>query len=146
MGPLSLFNTGEVPVERRDVPAMTNYHNAYTASQIANALHRSKRRIAKVMQHTPPTVVLERGALAWGLAALPPALLSQLDAEAKRRGCASVDLLLSQAAKPWEPPCVLSEIAPHCLEIATRLQRALAPMFPRMDDATLSESEFEALG
>jgi hypothetical protein len=123
---------------------MPHSQNHYTAAQIARALHRSKWGVAKALQNLPSTITAERRTRAWSLGALPEGLCRQLEAEAKRRGCDGIEALLAASSEPWQPKIPLADLAPHCLEHATKLQRAFAPVIARLSE--LKGGELEAFG
>mgnify|MGYP001582843297 CR=1 FL=1 len=121
----------------------------FTASQIAAALGISKRSVLFRLKHTPPSgkvLVAGNPADAWTFEALPPRCQQRLVDEAKRRGYRDAEQLLTVPASEWHPPIPLAEVAPRFFNRAVQLQRALRPMQERMNDLTLSEGEFAALG
>src|SRR5208283_3126819 len=102
----------------------------YSASQIAAALNKSKRGVLLALASTPPsgrTVVSGNSAWAWKFDVLPTRFKEELAQQAKQRGYAGPEALLSNPPSIWSAPLHLKRIAPHHLERATQLQRALKP-------------------
>ncbi len=126
----------------------------FTAARIAEALGKTPRGIRKALAGIDPagTVIVNgKPTAAWSLDELPARLREALAAAAEARGCDSVERLLNHAPKRWEPmiggrKVSLSDLAPHCLDDARKLQRALAGVLPLAVDARLPKEEIEAAG
>ncbi|PYJ86388.1 MAG: hypothetical protein DME22_05535 [Verrucomicrobia bacterium] len=121
----------------------------YTASRIAAALGRSRQALHAALQNAPASGALPGCggvAKAWTFDALPQALRADLAECARQRGYRDAEHLLSIPPKAWQPPIPLNEIAPHCLEKADNLRRALAPVLARLNVRNPSQSELAAVG
>lgn len=126
-----------------------NTPSQFTASQIAAALGISKRSVLFRLKHTPPTskvLITGNPADAWTFAALPPRCQQHLADEARRRGYRDAEQLLTAPTSEWQPAIPLAEVAPRFFNRAVKLQKALRPMLERLNDLTLSEGQFAALG
>lgn len=121
----------------------------FTATEIARGLQRTKRGVLAALSGTPPTTVkLVRGntASAWALDALPESMQAKVGTAVGKASCRNFTHLLSSPGAPWTPAVPLAEAAPTAVERAVKLQGALAPVFARMSDLSLSEAEFERFG
>lgn len=101
----------------------------YPASQLARALGKSKRAVLFALASIPPSghmVVSGNTTAAWALMALPSIMREDLTAMADLRRFHCVEDLLNNAPPVYIPPVLLSEIAQHCLDKATKMQRAMA--------------------
>lgn len=130
-------------------PERVDSKKLFRASQIAAALDRPRQMIARQLAETAGTgtvVVNGQPAPAWSLAELPSELRAQLETVRARGGYRSIEDLLTEPPKRWEPPIPLPQVAPKCLDQAVKLQKALAPSLGRMNDMSLAAAEFERLG
>lgn len=116
----------------------------FTARQIADALGRSKWGALKALQDSSPGVISGRGTRGWPLSVVPPTLRLELQLEAERRGL-TIETLLANPLRAWEPPIPWNEVAPDAQERATKLQRALTGSVARQDTCKTA-AEFEQLG
>jgi hypothetical protein len=101
----------------------------WTAAQIARALKKPRQGVQRALAHVTPDCDSASGsdsARAWRLACLPAHLVSQLEAEARRRGYQDAAALLAAPIALWQPPLPLSEVRPEFVERAARLRDALA--------------------
>lgn len=133
----------------RAEPTRPSKEAQFTAARIAAALGRSKRGVLAALSDTPETgktAIAGNAADTWTLAVLPAQLRGQLERQAERRGYRGPESLLLNPPRNWLPPVSLSEAAPHCLDKAAKLQRALAPALERQNDSTLTGADFERLG
>ncbi len=121
----------------------------FTAAEIEQAARRSKRSVLDVLKSIPSVhakIVSGNAAQAWNFDQLPQRLKERLEQEKVKRGCRSVEAVLSARSKAWLPSVPLSQCAPAAVDRASALQRALAPTWNRLHDLNLSETEFERLG
>ena len=121
----------------------------YTAARIAGAAAMSKRSILTAVRGVSPegaAIVRGNGADTWSFCSLPAWLQERLRSRTQRRGFKNPEQLLSEPPKAYQPPVPLSQAGKGHLDRACKLQRALTPALARMEDATLSEREFERLG
>lgn len=130
---------------------------AYTAAQIAAALAkaragvviaRSKRTVLAALRDVPAGEKFVSGnrAAAWPLESLPPRFREELRFIVQRDRYRDEQHLLSEPAKVWEPPVPLAQVAPHCLEKAGKLQRALARVLALQHDLSRTLAELETIG
>jgi hypothetical protein len=122
--------------------------DAFTAAQIAHALHRSKRSVLESLKRNPSVstkVVRGNEARVWSKEALPQNILTALEDVASQRKT-SVTALLASPPPFWRPPHPLGELVDEAIERASLLQRALASSFARQNDVGLTSAQFEQLG
>src|ERR1017187_1925585 len=108
----------------------------YSASQIAAALNKSKRGGFFALASIPPSgraVVSGNSAWAWKFDDFPRRFKEELAQQAKQRGYAGPEALLSNPPSIWSAPLLLKNIAPHHLERATKLQSALKPFLEQTE-------------
>jgi hypothetical protein len=121
----------------------------YSASQIAAVLNKSKRGVLLALASTSPSgraVVSGNPAWTWKFDDLPGRFKEELAQQAKQRGYAGPEALLSNPPPVWSAPLPLKNIAPHHLERATKLQSALKPFLEQTEHSHLSRAELEAKG
>ncbi len=126
----------------------------YTATEIARAAAKAPRVVRRMVAGVEPAgcvVVNGKPANAWSLDQLPRKIIQALEETARRLGAESVERLLANPPRSWEPTIEgrrvsLSDIAPHCLEDAKRLQQALAGVLPMAVEGRLPREEIEAVG
>ncbi len=121
----------------------------HSAARIALALGRTRQAVARALASTRPdgcAIAAGASVAAWSFAALPAAMQSELESAAQGRGQRNAESLLASPGAPWQPPLALADIAPACLEKASKLQRALARALERRNDATISAADLERIG
>ncbi len=121
----------------------------FTASQIAAAVGLTKRAVLYALRHVPACGIdFVRGnkTPTWSYVALPDRLQERLRQKADLRGYRNAEALLAAPPAIWQPPIPLGELSQDCLNAAAALQRALKPVFTRLNDLNLSEAQFEAFG
>jgi hypothetical protein len=126
-----------------------NCPSRYTASRIAAALGKSRQALHAALKEVPHSGHLSVAggqAKAWTFDTLPIPLRAEVSERARRLGYRDADHLLAIPPKAWQPPIPLNETAPHCLEKADKLRRALAPVLARMNDLSSSDAELSAFG
>ena len=121
----------------------------FTASQVSRALGVKRQAAQRLLSGIVPSgqvVVNGRPTNAWAFSALPADCQELLASRAQGSGCRNAEQLLSAAAKRWEPPFPLAEVAQDCIDRAVKLQRALLRGLELQDDFTVSTSALERMG
>jgi hypothetical protein len=121
----------------------------FTATQIARALGKSRQAVQRVLSDVAPTgvvIVSGNAAAAWQVAVLPVSFQGELKIRAMQQGGRDVECLLNTPRVRWQSPIALPEIAQHCIDKATALQRALRRVLAIQDDITISSAELERIG
>lgn len=107
---------------------------AFTASEIARSLGRSRQRVQELLRGAPAsqTVVVSGNATgAWTIEALPHRVQTALKKAAHKHGYDSALRLLSVPPKRWQPATPLNRIAPDALARAGKLRDALQTIVPK---------------
>ena len=120
----------------------------FTAAQIANALHLSKRAVLKCLADCASSgSVLIRGneATAWRFDELPNRYQETLARLARDAGLPVFEYLES-ISKPWEPELALSELSESCIAEARQLRAALLPAFERRESQLFTPTDHARLG
>ena len=121
----------------------------FTAAQLAAALGKAKRTVLASLQDVPASgQVMVSGNFAdvWSLESLPARLRDELAAVAKARRHRDAAHLLSAPPQAWQPSVPLSEVAPHGLDKAAKLLRALARVLTLQTDLTRTSAGLEQIG
>lgn len=119
--------------------------NTCTASRLADALGRTRQWAYAALADVPTTGTKAVGgqtARAWRLADLPPSLCSALAAVAQRRNI-SVEQLLSDPPRPWQPPKAFDTLPETIQRNAEQWRDALALPLARRNE--LREDDWKAL-
>jgi len=125
---------------------------AFTANQLSAALGKTKRAVLMTLREVPASseaIVRGHRAGAWTIAALPLKLREELAIVAEARGYRdAAHFLTTPPAQVWPPPGFpkLSEIAQHCVDKASKLQRALAHVLALQNDLSRTSGELEQIG
>ncbi len=122
---------------------------SFTAAQIALALGLSKRWVLSALRSTPAgrvVVVSGNPASAWDLCALPAAMQERLNSQAAKLSYRNAEQLLLSPQQTWHPAVAFKDASPRHQEKAAMLQKALAPALARINDLSISEADFEAIG
>jgi hypothetical protein len=120
----------------------------FTAAEIAAALGRKRESIGRSLSSHAPSgtkVVSGNEARAWSVAALPGALLGDLQRLTVQLGCKDVETFLRQSGEPWSPSVPLARCHDESVEAARKLREALRPSLQR-EEAGMKGAEFEAQG
>lgn len=110
----------------------------FTASEIAKALDKTRRRILQALARVRPAgvkIVRGQNADAWNLEQLPTTFRDELISIVSTQGYRDVYHLLNAPAKRWEPSIPVGEIARHHIDKAARLRDALRSGLVLRDDA-----------
>src|SRR5262245_22711690 len=113
---------------------MNTNPRTFTAAELSAALTMHKRSVLVALRAVPATglkMVRGQPAQAWEFATLPEPFRQRLSAEATRRGFRDALHLLESPPASWQPAIPLSQCAPHVIEKAAKLQRALQSTFSR---------------
>jgi hypothetical protein len=130
-------------------PNGTGQVQAFTAAQIARALGRKRQAMQRALQSVTPTgqvIVGGNKADAWLPVALPDSMRSELKSLAEKGGYRDEVHLLNSSGPRWESPLSLSEVAPHCVDKAAKLQHALRRVLQLQNNLAVSAPELERIG
>jgi hypothetical protein len=126
---------------------MNNAAPQFTAAQIARALGKKRQAIQRELRGIVASgVELVNGneASAWHFSALPSRLQTELNNEARRRGCADAIALLTMPPQIWQPPIPVQQVRAEFVSRALKLRDALAQ--PLVRQHTLSPGQLTELG
>ncbi len=121
----------------------------FTAKQFAAGLGMKRQAVAWHLRCIEPAgqkIVNGNEAAAWTVAQLPAPLRAQLETEAGRQRCRSVEALLDMPRTRWQPPIALDKICEGDIQAATKLRAALLPWLYRQHDTRLTSAEMDAAG
>lgn len=114
----------------------------FTASRIADALHLTKRAVARQLEQIAPDAVATvsgNKTNAFEFSTLPAALQVRLATRAAALHYRGAEQLLSAPSPQWQPALPWAQIAPHSQERAHKLRRALARALSMQNTASADE-------
>ena len=121
----------------------------FTAAQFAEALGITPQAVRKQLRDIAPAgvkIVNGKEADAWEFHQLPLAQRAQLEAEAARQRCRSVEALLTMPRTRWQPAIAMDKICDADIQSATKLRTALLPWLFRQHDTRMTSGEMDAAG